>query len=358
MPALAGRVHAWCFLIVGSLCAESCPAQTRAEVEALVAEAGRTQPDWWASVPLVCPAQLRLDWPDPREEQRWEPRRNPGQYLTGVVYQEPELWRSTARLFDHMLTVNEARPAVRARIMDGLGHIYTSLLGDHARGAFWLRSAAGAGLPSARQTVELAQCYQALGSREMALEMLAGLERANSSAVLAWAQLGELTRALEAADAVAVGRQEAQVYLAAGQACRWHGDYARSKDYFGRIVSKTSWGGRLRTERYHRCAGDALASLRLMERLDLKRLKDGTYRGQSTGYRGDVAVSIAVKHHRIVSVRVVDHREDWFFTSLESVPSQIVERQCFEGVDAVTGATVTSVAIMNAAARALGAASP
>ncbi|MDP6629353.1 MAG: FMN-binding protein [Kiritimatiellia bacterium] len=353
-----GRFHVWCILVSCSLCVMDGYAQTRAEVDARVAEAGRTQPDWWGSVGLDYPAELRLDWPEPREEQRWEPRRNPGQYLTGVVYQDPRLWRSSARLFHHMLTVNEDRPAVRARIMGQLGHIYASLLADHARGAFWIRSAAEAGVRPYQQTVELAQCYQALGSREMAVDVLAGLEHANSSAVLAWAQLGELARALAVADAAAVGRQAAQAYLAAGQACRWHRDYARSKAAFGKVVGGALRGGRRRTELYRRCASEAVASLSLLEQLDLKGLNDGTYRAQATAYRGDVDVAVEVKNHAIASVKVLDHREDWFFTALESIPAQIVERQGFEEVDAVTGATVTSVAIINAAAKALGAASP
>ena len=38
------------------------------------------------------------------------------------------------------------------------------------------------------------------------------------------------------------------------------------------------------------------------------------------------------------------------------MPERIVQRQGFKGVDAVTGATVTSEAILNAAAKAVGAA--
>ncbi len=327
--------------------------RTRAEIDARIAEAGRTHPGWWDSVVLDYPKSLRLDWPEAREEKRWEPERNPGQYLTGIVYLDPEKWRATAKLFHHMLSVNRDRVGVRARIMDRLGHIYGSLLADYARGAFWCRSAAKAGVTSTDQKVELARCYGKLGSREMAAETLLELRYPNSSAVLVWAETGDLDRALRVADVAGVGRQAAQVNLAAGEACRSQGDYGRAKAYYGRIVGGSVRGNRRRTDIYRRCAGDALAVCPVMEHLDLAALGDGVFKGSATGFRGNVEVSVTVRDHAIVAVDVLDHREDWFFTSLRDIPRQLVAKQGFEGIDAVTGATVTSVAIVNAAARAL-----
>jgi len=327
--------------------------RTRAEVEALIAAAGQTYPGWWGSVSLDYPGALRLDWPEAREEKRWEPERNPGQYLTGVVYLCPEKWRATAKLFHQMLSVNSARPEIRARVMDRLGHIYTSLLADYARGAFWYQSAAKAGVRSTDQQVDLARCYLALGSEDMAAETLAALRYPNSSAVLLWARTGAWDRALQVADVVAVGRQAAQVNLAAGEACRSRGEYLRAKAYYERITSGLSRGSRRRMDLYRRCARHAIVALPVMEALDLGALSDGVFKGESPGFRGEVEVSVTIRGHTIAMVEVTHHEEDWFFTSLKDIPRQLVTQQGFEGVDAVTGATVTSVAIVNAAAKAL-----
>ncbi|MBL7077763.1 MAG: FMN-binding protein [Kiritimatiellae bacterium] len=327
---------------------------TRSEVESAIAEAGRTDPEWWASVSLDYPKQLRLDWPAARDEKRWEPERNPGQYLTGIVYLYPKQWRATAKLFHHMLEVNRERPAIRARVMDRLGHIYASLLDDYARGAYWYGSAAAEGVTSTDQQVELARCYWKLGSRELASETLARVGYPNSSAVLVWAEMGDLDRAMQVAEVAATGRQAAQVYLAAGEACRSHADPAHAGDWYHRIVKGTSRGNRQRMNSYRQCARDAMDAIRAGESLDLNTLSDGTFRGEATGFRGRVEVAVAVKDHAIVSVKVTDHQEDWFFTCLEALPRQVIENQGLAGVDAVTGATMTSSAIVSATAKALG----
>jgi uncharacterized protein with FMN-binding domain len=64
-------------------------------------------------------------------------------------------------------------------------------------------------------------------------------------------------------------------------------------------------------------------------------------------------VELVVAGGRIDSVKVAKHKDDIFFTSLTDVPKAIVDRQGLGGIDAVSGATVTSMAIVNAAAKAL-----
>ncbi len=347
------------WLVIAGLCTVTAlfavgrEGRTGAEVEALIAEAGKAHPGWWEAVTLDYPPSLRLDWPEPRADKRWEPERNPGQYLSGIVYRHPGKWRATAKLFHHMLSVNDERPETKARIMDRLGHIYTALLSDYARGAFWYRSAASAGLTSTDQTVDLARCYWELGNGNMAAETLAQLKHPNSSAVLLWAQIGYVDRALQVAAIAAVGRQAAAVNVAAGEVCRSRGDYRLARAYYDKVNSGSSRHGRRRADVYRRCANAALAAFPVMASWDVGKIADGVYGGSAAGFRGDVEVSVAVRNHAIVGVEVLDHEEDWFFTSLEDIPRQLLAQQKFEGVDAVTGATVTSVAIMNAAAEAL-----
>jgi uncharacterized protein with FMN-binding domain len=77
------------------------------------------------------------------------------------------------------------------------------------------------------------------------------------------------------------------------------------------------------------------------------------YTADSIAYAGPLYVEVAVKGGRIESVRVTKHQEKQFYSALTDTPSQIVQKQGVKGVDAVTGATMTSEAILNATAKAL-----
>ena len=87
--------------------------------------------------------------------------------------------------------------------------------------------------------------------------------------------------------------------------------------------------------------------------LDPKQAKDGTYTSSSIGYEAEVKVEVVVKNGRIEDVRVVQHREKQFYSSITDTPKKIITRQSFKDVDATTGATITSEAIINATAKAL-----
>jgi len=52
-------------------------------------------------------------------------------------------------------------------------------------------------------------------------------------------------------------------------------------------------------------------------------------------------------------VRVTKHKERQFYSALTDTPTRIIERQSVTGIDAVSGATMTSEAIINATAKAL-----
>lgn len=82
-------------------------------------------------------------------------------------------------------------------------------------------------------------------------------------------------------------------------------------------------------------------------------MKDGTYRAGVAAYNGELVVSAAVENHSITAVKVVEHKEKQFYTSLTDMPAKIIRAQDFSNVDATTGATVTADAIKNAVARAL-----
>ena len=62
---------------------------------------------------------------------------------------------------------------------------------------------------------------------------------------------------------------------------------------------------------------------------------------------------VVVSRGKIKDVRVTQMKDKQFYSALTDVPQQIVARQSVEGIDAFSGATVTSQAIVNATAKAL-----
>lgn len=81
--------------------------------------------------------------------------------------------------------------------------------------------------------------------------------------------------------------------------------------------------------------------------------KDGVYQGAAAGYIGEVIVEVKVSGGHIESVRVIKHAETAPGDSLLVIPQKIIAAQGIKGVDAVTGATFSSKAILEATARAL-----
>jgi len=82
---------------------------------------------------------------------------------------------------------------------------------------------------------------------------------------------------------------------------------------------------------------------------------DGTYTGEATGYQPGMVVSVTIKDNIITSVEIIDHNEvssRFWSTPVSLFPGWIVEAQSTE-IDAISGATFTSVGIINAVNDAL-----
>ena len=80
----------------------------------------------------------------------------------------------------------------------------------------------------------------------------------------------------------------------------------------------------------------------------------GTYTGTAAGKNGDVKVEVTFSANAIDSVKVVEHSETAGISdgAIENIPAAIVENQSL-AVDTVSGATITSEAILNAVADAV-----
>ena len=81
-------------------------------------------------------------------------------------------------------------------------------------------------------------------------------------------------------------------------------------------------------------------------------LKDGTYYGSAENGPVRVKAKITISDQKISDIDLIEHRT-WKGGAAEgTIPNRIIETQSTE-VDAVSGATMSSVAIMNAVEDAL-----
>ena len=88
---------------------------------------------------------------------------------------------------------------------------------------------------------------------------------------------------------------------------------------------------------------------------DVSAIADGTYEGSAKGIGGDVPVSVTVSGGKITEVVVGDNSETAGIgtKAIEQLPAAIVEANGVDGVSTVSGATVTSKAILEAVTAAL-----
>lgn len=319
------------------------------QVRSLVSAAGKEPPEWWGEVELSYPETLNLAWE--QSGKGWQPQKNLGAYIISVISPYPTKWRGGIKLLTYTLGVNKADPTKLRRSMEALGRAYFDYERDWARAAYWLKRA------KARYVdpqVMLAECYWRLGSRPMATQLLAKMRRDASREgrlIRLFAEMGDLKRALRLAEDKARGGHADAAYLSAAISCRIHGRWADAVKYYRRVLDATK--GTRDMKRNKERATRGLDAVKLMAGIDLKKIADGTYSGSSRGYRADVTTEVEVKEGKIVACKVTRHKEDLYFTSLAHVPAGIVREQGFKKVDAVTGATISSDAIVHGAAKAL-----
>ena len=88
---------------------------------------------------------------------------------------------------------------------------------------------------------------------------------------------------------------------------------------------------------------------------DGEKLKDGTYTGSADGYGPDLTVSVTVSKGKVSSIKILSHNERgerFYGTPMRVVPQEIIDSQSTD-VDTISGATFTSMGIINAVKDAL-----
>lgn len=86
--------------------------------------------------------------------------------------------------------------------------------------------------------------------------------------------------------------------------------------------------------------------------VNLTALADGTYRGTYQKGRWSYNVAVTVKDHAITAVEVIDNKVKMFEKINQEEIARVISRQSVK-VDAVSGATVTSKALLKAIENAL-----
>lgn len=380
---------------------ESQTDKSKAEIDTLIEEIGSTAPDWWDSVELRIPETLDMNWPVRMRFQQGrggfgfrggrggfrgrgsfitqntsgygqDNSKGVDQYLIQVIYPNAPRHQEGIKLVNHLMIMHKDDRQKLARSLSTLGDLFYDLLNDYARAVFWWQKASKMG--GSIDSLKLARCYFELGSKSAAYEILANLNSgyrgSNKEAIKFWANMGEVDKALEMIESGNQGNNmggrnfgrggssQGVDYLFAAEICRAAGRYDQAVGYYEKAIAGTSnnfssfrsRGGGNTSER----AKANMEAVKLLSQLDLKHIPDGTYASNAIGFGGTLYLNVSVARGRIVSVEVTQHRETYsYYSRAIPVARKIVSKQGFKGVDAVSGATITSDAIINAAAKAL-----
>ena len=321
--------------------------KTKSEVLAMIKKVGATPPDWFAATPLNYPSTLDLSWTPPPQGSPWDPSKNVGQFIWTSINENEARWKEGIKFLHHMLTVNKDKPDIVKQVMGALGNMYHDLHQDWARAAFWKQMA------GETDTLELAHCYFKLGGKDMAIEILTryGADTTRFAQVCRlWAEVGDPAKGLKLAEQMATSIPDAG-NLAAGDICKSTGKFPEAMGYYQKVLDAKS-GSRDIDHNKKRAQG-SLDALKVADGLDLKKVPDGKYTANSIGYTGPVDVEVTVAAGKITDVKVTQHHEKQYYSSITETCAAIIQKQGAKGVDATSGATITSEAIINATVKAL-----
>jgi uncharacterized protein with FMN-binding domain len=174
------------------------------------------------------------------------------------------------------------------------------------------------------------------------------------AAVKLWADMGELRRACSLADKMAGTRLAPYGLTVAGDVCRQHGRYREAVAYYRKVLRIPAQGREKKhMDTMHARARESIEAIEVFDALDLSRVPDGTHSATVMAYAGPITVDVVVAGGRIEAVKARNYQDKQYYGSITEIPKRIVERQSLKGIDAVTQATITSQAILNAAAKAL-----
>ena len=293
--------------------------RTETQIDDMVDNVGRSKPEWYDSVPLRYPPTLKLNWQIASRGHK--PHINLQQYIDSVLTPSPTRWKEGVRLMHHTLTVNRTSSMKLKRSQRALADMYFNFFGDFARAAFWYRQAGG------RNHVELSTCYFRLGCKTLAARILSELH--DDNVIRLWAEMNEVDKAVYYAQRAARAGRPDVAYLAAGDACRRDGQYAKAMTFYQQVINAEK--GSMYIKRNSARAAANLEAVKLQMTLKLSQVPDGTHQGQALGYMktAPLVVSVTMSNGSLEAVKVVGMRDQRYFTSLVEMPKRIIAKQVF-----------------------------
>ena len=263
-----------------------------------------------------------------------------------VRYDMGEPWQKARQHVRKLLAAYENREAMKISVLyhtqgrgspDGHEHpMYLFLGGEHVWAAkVYKERLAKRDKTYAWQCGALASLYLRFGDHAQAVEVLeVGLQHLPEPPGRVFTQAG-------------LHDKLGDVYADKGDTQQAAAHYRKAMELFR--VAKPKYGRHLLPKRVSKV--EAKLDLLGRKALDLAGVRDGVYRGQSLGYGTPLHAIVRIQAGRIADVRL-QHKEKIEQRATETVPKQIVEHQSLD-VDAVTAATVTVHAIVEATYRAL-----
>ena len=285
--------------------------RSKSEVLDLIADSGKSLPDWFDSTPLDYPDSLDLAWPL-KPEGPWNNQKNMGQFIWDVVNPNERRWRSGIKLVHHCMSLHEGNADLQKRDMQTLANMYFTLLQDYPRAAFWYQKAHSSATGAAR--VRLAECYWRLGNQQMAQQELRG-KSLPYEAIKLFGEMGEIDRAIQLAQAFGKTAANNQALLAAGDVLRNAGRLEEATQHYQRVADADDFRNPEYEQRLKALALGSIEAIQLFDRADVSKVADGTYVASSTGYSGQVEVEVRVVDKKIEAVNVKSHREKQFYAA-------------------------------------------
>lgn len=327
-----------------TIAADKTVSLSATQVDSLIKKEGSTKPEWLDKVKLKYPKTLDLTFT--KKSKKWEPNKITGTYFWAKIRLKPQFYKEGIKLLYHLIEVNKGRPASLEQCYQHMAFIYAHMKD-------WPRAAYFAQKQKRKDYLLLAECYFKMGCKPMALKLLSKYRSDSSrqgTIIKLLADIGEYNRAEKLAIQKAK-RTPDIAYLMAGYAFRNAGDLEKAATYYKK-ASEAKRGGR-DIKRNKTRGKQSFQATEKLKNYDLSKISDGKYKGSANGYRGYMEVEVEVKKGKIVKIKIIKTRDDRPLNAYEEVPEAIIEKQGITGVDAITSATISSEALMNAVANAL-----
>ena len=125
------------------------------------------------------------------------------------------------------------------------------------------------------------------------------------------------------------------------------------------VIHITYVGGFIGVKKAYEIGFNLKEDIQVVEANTNGKYIDGTYIGVATGFGPELTVEVTIIDNYIFEVEIISHNEQsekYFSKPMNIIPNQIVTMQSLD-IDTITGATYTSIGILNATADALSKAS-